>query len=469
MATCPATSERSGAREIVASLSGFSAQFLYLERKELPLHTLKVFELRVPTPPSNEQIFTAAERVVDLLAPLRWQLCRIRYLAHPHWRERATVDVRSHVRWAAETIACEADLDRMTGRLASQPLPVDTRLWDVTVAAWVSDPSRLVLVVRLHHALADGQASENMLEHLVQAWDDGPRMESLPAGAPTTVSERIRRRLRAWAGLPRLIAQSVRGWIRSQKARAAYRGEPRPAALFDAPKTSLDRPGGGQRTFHHFELSFAEIAEVKRAHACTVGDVLLTLVGAGMRRYFAMRGESLSAPLVAGVPVAVGGGSPPGRLWGNRLSHMPVSLRTDVDDDTGRLLEVARASRAAKAIHAALGANLIRAWAEFTVRSVLRWIFAVARRVGPPPINIIVSNVPGPREAIRIGGVQLARLFSVGPVLDRIGLNITAWSYDGRLAVSILANAANADDLTPIPEGMRRALQRLLQDVQNSP
>ena len=52
---------------------------------------------------------------------------------------------------------------------------------------------------------------------------------------------------------------------------------------------------------------------------------------------------------------------------------------------------------------------------------------------------MIVSNVPGPREPASVGGARLADLFSVGPLADGIGLNVTVWSYVDRMNFSLLA------------------------------
>jgi diacylglycerol O-acyltransferase len=52
---------------------------------------------------------------------------------------------------------------------------------------------------------------------------------------------------------------------------------------------------------------------------------------------------------------------------------------------------------------------------------------------------VIVSNVPGPREPASIGGARLSDVFSVGPLADGIGLNVTVWSYVAKLNFSLLA------------------------------
>ena len=50
----------------------------------------------------------------------------------------------------------------------------------------------------------------------------------------------------------------------------------------------------------------------------------------------------------------------------------------------------------------------------------------------------MASNVPGPREPLQLAGVRLDAIYSVGPILEGVGLNLTAWSYLDRLHVAAL-------------------------------
>jgi diacylglycerol O-acyltransferase len=56
-----------------------------------------------------------------------------------------------------------------------------------------------------------------------------------------------------------------------------------------------------------------------------------------------------------------------------------------------------------------------------------------------PVVNVIVSNVPGPREPLHRDRVRLRAIHSVGPILEGLGLNLTVWSYLDRVYVAALA------------------------------
>jgi len=61
--------------------------------------------------------------------------------------------------------------------------------------------------------------------------------------------------------------------------------------------------------------------------------------------------------------------------------------------------------------------------------------------------NLAISNVPGPRHYMHVGGARVANWLSSGHLPESVGLNITAWSYVDTLNVCLMADKA------AIPEG----------------
>ena len=60
-----------------------------------------------------------------------------------------------------------------------------------------------------------------------------------------------------------------------------------------------------------------------------------------------------------------------------------------------------------------------------------------------PPINLVVSNVPGPREPLYIAGARIAGIWSMGPILESIGLNVTVWSYLDQMNFGVVASRSS--------------------------
>ncbi len=78
-----------------------------------------------------------------------------------------------------------------------------------------------------------------------------------------------------------------------------------------------------------------------------------------------------------------------------------------------------------------------------------------------PPINLVVSNVPGPRTPLYIAGGRLDGIYSVGPIIEGIGLNITVWSYCDQLNVGVLACRDHIGDPHEITDAMGVSLGEL--------
>ena len=79
-----------------------------------------------------------------------------------------------------------------------------------------------------------------------------------------------------------------------------------------------------------------------------------------------------------------------------------------------------------------------------------------------PPFNVIVSNVRGPAEPVTIADARLTELYSVGPILQGIGLNVTVWSYLDNMNFSLLACPDLLPDLRGLADHFSGSLQDLL-------
>jgi diacylglycerol O-acyltransferase len=78
-----------------------------------------------------------------------------------------------------------------------------------------------------------------------------------------------------------------------------------------------------------------------------------------------------------------------------------------------------------------------------------------------PPVNVIVSSVHGPRQPLEWAGAKLREIYSVGPILEGIGLNVTLWSYLERVYVGALCCPDRMVGLEEITEGLHPALAEL--------
>ena len=63
------------------------------------------------------------------------------------------------------------------------------------------------------------------------------------------------------------------------------------------------------------------------------------------------------------------------------------------------------------------------------------------------PFNLLISNVPGPRQPLYFAGAQLCHIFPVSIVADGQGLNITVASYLDRLDFGFIVDRELVPDV----------------------
>jgi diacylglycerol O-acyltransferase len=240
-----------------------------------------------------------------------------------------------------------------------------------------------------------------------------------------------------------------------------------PRPVLDVPRTPLNGPLSARRAFATRSLSLDAIRAVKSAVDVSVNDVLLGLVASSLRAYLARRDALPAAPLVVEVPTATDVAADPPRLQGNRVSNLFTSLRTDVADPVERLRAIHEAIGEAKRTNEILGPELFREWTEFTPPRPFAWAVRqyVRHRLArhhAPPINAIVSSVAGPRRRLHWSEGSLESISSVGPLVEGVALNVTAWSYVDRMNVGVLVCPDLVDGLDEIADGIAAALDELV-------
>lgn len=457
-------------------MPGVDAGFLYMETPTLHMHTLKVAVLDFSGIPEGLPLEVLDQELgarLHLLPPLRKRILTVPlHLHHPMWIE-GDPDIKQHIhhhRLPAQSTMREAE--ELIGEIASTPLPRDRPLWELHVIEGLAN-GHVVIAAKIHHAVADGVAANAMLAAVM---DSAPGMAAPPQHAHTDAEPGrlalLRIAIVAWfvqlLALPGLFARTARG-VRGavRRRRASSVRTPRP--ILDAPRTSFNGAITARRSFATLSLPLQDFKDVRVAAGVSFNDVVLGVVGGALRAWLERRGERIDGSLIVGVPVSTDAPGSLQRLGGNRVSNLFTSLCTDVDDPWERLHRIAAVTDEAKAIQHELGLDLLESWVQYTppgpfsafMRGYSRLRGANLHR---PPFNVVVSNVPGPREHLTMGGVPLADIFSVGPILEGIGLNITVWSYVDRMNFSAIA----CPDLLPDLRGLVDLLPAALAELRDA-
>src|SRR5581483_11932943 len=428
-------------------LTGLDAGFLYMETPSQHLHTMKVAVID-PTGASGGYSF---ERVKDVLAAHldRLPAFRRRVVAtpwsihHPLWVDDADFDIDAHLhRVTVEAPGSQDQLDEVVSAVASRPLDRSRPLWELWVVEGL-DNGYVGFVAKIHHSVADGvKAAEMLMQGLgpdpeadaapngTEPWHGEPWHGEVVPDRSTLMRWALRDLGRDLARLPVLLWHTLRGIVSViRRRRAGHDAPPTPFATFNAP---FNRSLVAERLFVSASLPLGEVKDVKSALGVTINDVVLGVCAGALRAWLAEKGTTPDRPMVVGVPVSTRDEFKVGQA--NSVSNLFCSLPVDCDDPVERVRQARRSMAAAKEQHRALGPEVLEEWSQVTppalfgavVRGYSRWNLADRHR---PPINLVISNVPGPAEPLYVAGAHLVGIWSMGPILENIGLNITVWSY----------------------------------------
>ncbi|MEQ4722726.1 wax ester/triacylglycerol synthase family O-acyltransferase [Nonomuraea sp. B19D2] len=261
------------------------------------------------------------------------------------------------------------------------------------------------------------------------------------------------------AGIPgaRLIARAAR-------LVAGDRHDRPELPSLTVPRTPFNGPISARRRLSFGSLPLKDVKNVARTNGMSVNDVVMTLCTSALRSWLQERDALPEAPLIVAVPVAVRTAEAKD-LVGNQISAMVAPMPTNVPDPRERLQAVGAAMRTAKRRFALAPATWLSELCSVLPAPLTSLATpAISRLAGMafPPINLIVSNVPGPQFPLYLCGGRVLSYYPLSVLTDMSGgLNITCFSYDGMLDFGVVACPERMDDVWGLLGHLRTALEEL--------
>ena len=477
-------------------LTSLDAQFLAMETPRVYGH-VGGFAVHDPTTAPGGTLTRAdlcrlvGERI-HLLPPFRWKLVSVPFgLDHPYWVEDEDFDLDFHIRETAVPPPGGArQLGEQIARIAARPLDRSRPLWELYLVHGL-EGGKAGILSKIHHAAVDGMSGAEILGVLL---DDSREGREVPPPSGEGSGERTPSQLemlgrgllaaptypvRALGALPGTLpglddipmvrSVPVVGRIGrlAFRARSMTRGS-RDGGVLErstvrAPRTRFNSRISPHRRFAFGSLSLDKVKAIKNELGITVNDVVMGLCTSALREWLLERDELPPDPLVAMVPVSVRTDEERG-TFGNRVSTMIVPLPTNEADPRTRLMMLHDSMRVAKDRHSALPANLMQDATQFippALMSRASRVVAELASVAPPSLNLVISNVPGPRDPLYLAGAELVANYPVSVIMDGVGLNITVLSYRDHLDFGLVADREQLDDAWPLMRKLSEALDEI--------
>jgi diacylglycerol O-acyltransferase / wax synthase len=476
-------------------LTSLDAQFLALETNRTYGH-VGGFAVHDPTTApggtlTREDICRLVGERIHLLPPFRWKLATVPFgLDTPYWVEDSDFDIDFHIRETAVPPPGGArQLGEQIARISARPLDRSRPLWELYLVHGL-EGGKVGILTKIHHAAVDGMSGAEIMSILLDPSPEGREVPPPDAEYGEEVPSQVemfargvlgmqRQPLRALRALPVTLpgldempivrslplvgrvgraAAQAQSWTRGSRDGGVLE---RPTVR--APRTRFNGRISPHRRYSFGSLSLDKVKAIKNELGITVNDVVMALCATALREWLLERDELPRDPLVAMVPVSVRTEEERG-TYGNRVSTMIVPIPTDEPDTRARLMRTHDLMRVAKDRHQALPANLMQDATRFVPPALMSRaarVVAELAEVGTPSLNLVISNVPGPRDPLYLAGAELVSNYPVSVILDGVGLNITVLSYRDRLDFGIVVDREQIDDAWPLMRKLSEALDEI--------
>jgi diacylglycerol O-acyltransferase / wax synthase len=369
-------------------------------------------------------------------------------LSAPRWIYDDRFDLSWHLRRAAtaspHTDASVLELARseaMTGFDRTRPL------WVFTLVEGV-ERGRAALIMKMHHALTDGQGATKLAPLLFDSVRHAARVPLPAIPEPTEVRRPIVTAgiLHDWGqaigfagdGLRSVFPTSARALRNPVRGVRAAVNTARSIGSTVAPVTETMSPvmrgRGLSRTLKLITVDLADLKRAAKSADASVNDAFLASVAGGLRRYHELHASSVDKLRIT-MPISIR--TDADSAASNRITLMRFAIPVSEPDPVARMRAINAESRKVRDAESLAYTNEI----AFALDLLPTEVTGGALK----HVDLLASNVVGTTKRMYLAGAQVISESVFGPTMGSAA-NLTLMSYVGECTIGINLDSAAVPD-----------------------
>ena len=335
-------------------------------------------------------------------------------------------------------------------------------LWRMTLLEGLPG-GKAALILKLHHAIADGQGAVQLGLALLDFTPEGVDLGPMPPAPEPAVLDST--------GFMQAVIRNNVGWV-AKTAEDAIKGlGPLTIAAIKNPSELISRVRGTtesvlrftkvplgplspimqQRSInYHFDtidMDFAQYRAAAKERGRTVNDLFLGAISLGMNRYHEKMGRPVD----------------------ELRMNMPISLRSSGDETNAVTIarfEIPVSNALDDVLEAA--AETVRSWRAEPALKLADNLAELTRFLPPDLVSaaaqtsdLTASNVPGVPVPVWLAGAKVERMY---PLVGTIGaaINVTMLTYNGVASVGVSTDDAAVDDRDELVRSLRYGFREVI-------
>ena len=419
------------------ALGPIDQAFLWLERRQQPMHVGGLMLFKIPEDADENFVREVAEQFKATTPPVRPFNQRLDGM---FWNEDDEFDLEHHFRHIALPDPGRIrELLTYVSQEHSALLDRAKPLWECHLIEGI-EGNRFALYFKMHHAVIDGIAGMRIAQKSLSSDPTTKAVTPLwaikrdkrskeEAKALANFAETINRLRHQATSVPKVAKELY------QAIKASYDKDPDYVSVFQAPRSILNQRVSGSRRFAAQSYSLPRIKAIGKKLGVTINDVVMAMCAGALRTYLLDLNALPAKPLIAMVPMSLRRDDSDS---GNQITMILANLGTHLADPLARVDVIHRSVQNAKDRFCRMTQSEIMAYSALVYSIAgLNLLTGIAPKL--QAFNVVISNVPGPKEPMYWNGALLDGFYPVSIVLDGMALNITLTSYVDRLEFGLIA------------------------------